>query len=95
MSEKALPSNFESVYLTKVAHKTDVHTYISNDDINACSDNPLCIGLYAYLQCTFQEKPIDYEKIVNYFTDSASKIDKNLNYLLKVGLLTKRMSSHE
>jgi len=91
MSQNSTNSKFDSVYLTNVALKTEEHTYIPNEEIDLCLNVLASVGLYSYLQCTFREEPINYEKIRKHFINSKKKIDAALEHLLSVGLLTKRI----
>ena len=91
MSQNSTNSRFDSVYLTKVASKTDEHTYIPKEEIDQCAPVLAALGVYAYLQCTFRDKPINYQAVRKHFINSKKKIDNALEHLLSIGLLTKRI----
>jgi len=91
MSETSTNSRFDSVYITNIAPKTDELTYIPNEEIEQCAPVLAAIGLYAYLQCTFRDKPINYQMVRKHFINSKKKLDVALEHLLNVGLLTKRI----
>ena len=76
MSAKPISSQFESVYLSFLADKTDEHTYLPNDAIESCIPCLPAVGVWAYLQCTCRNEPLDYQKLKQHFKSDDKKISR-------------------